>query len=135
MSKAAPSRSRSRINDRTRDVTVLAPLPGDRIAFWIRWLHEGSHSGGIWRFVVFLSGIVPTLLGITGILIWLRQRRQRKLVLAGTRHVAAKKHAPVGDAAPANSSHRRTGTLGNRRNTTRSAKRSVISTDVGNSQM
>ncbi|TXJ11378.1 MAG: PepSY domain-containing protein [Afipia sp.] len=90
------------INDRSGDVSVVQPLSGDRTASWIRWLHEGSHSGEIWRFVVFLSGIMPAVLGVTGILIWLRQRRQRALVKNGTSSVPAKKApAPVSGAAPA----------------------------------
>ncbi|CAN5186256.1 PepSY domain-containing protein [soil metagenome] len=87
------------INDRSGDVSVVEPLSGDRTASWIRWLHEGSHSGEIWRFVVFLSGIMPAVLGVTGILVWLRQRRQRALMTAGTQHGPAK--SPIGDAAPA----------------------------------
>jgi uncharacterized iron-regulated membrane protein len=88
------------VNDRSGAVGTIAPLSGDRVASWIRWLHEGSHSGEIWRFVVFLSGIMPALLGVTGILIWLRQRRQRKLVQAGT-HTVAVKTGAVSSGAPA----------------------------------
>ena len=90
------------INDRSGDVSVVQPLSGDRTASWIRWLHEGSHSGEVWRFIVFLSGIMPAVLGVTGILIWLRQRRQRALIKKNTPHAAANKPSrPVGDAAPA----------------------------------
>lgn len=86
------------INDRSGEVKTIEPLSGDRIASWIRWLHEGSHAGAIWRFVVFLSGIIPAVLGVTGILIWLRQRRQRALIKTG-----APKSTPaaLGDTAPA----------------------------------
>ena len=92
------------INDRGGAVSTIDPLSGDRVASWIRWLHEGSHSGEIWRFVVFVSGIMPALLGITGILIWLRQRRQRALVMANTPRVSTSKSpGSVGDAAPGNS--------------------------------
>ncbi len=87
------------INDRSGNVSVVEPLSGDRTASWIRWLHEGSHSGEVWRFVVFLSGIMPTVLGVTGILVWLRQRRQRALMTARKLHATAR--SPVGDAAPA----------------------------------
>lgn len=86
------------VNDRSGAVTVLEPLQGDRIASWIRWLHEGSHSGEIWRFVVFLSGIMPAVLGVTGILVWLRQRRQRALMKAAR---PSKASNPLGEAAPA----------------------------------
>jgi len=90
------------INDRSGDVSVVQPLSGDRTASWIRWLHEGSHSGEVWRFVVFLSGIMPTVLGVTGILIWLRQRRQRALMKTNAPLAASNKPSrPVGDAAPA----------------------------------
>ncbi|MDO8981901.1 MAG: PepSY-associated TM helix domain-containing protein [Afipia sp.] len=89
------------INDRSGDISVVQPLSGDRTASWIRWLHEGSHSGEVWRFVVFLSGIMPAVLGVTGILVWLRQRRQRALMKTNTPHVPANKSRPVGDAAPA----------------------------------
>lgn len=89
------------INDRSGEVSVVEPLPGDRAASWIRWLHEGSHSGGVWRFVVFLSGIMPAVLGVTGILVWLRQRRQRALIKTATHAFPVKTSAAVGDAAPA----------------------------------
>jgi uncharacterized iron-regulated membrane protein len=90
------------INDRSGAITTVEPLPGDRVAFWIRWLHEGSHAGEIWRFIVFLSGVIPAVLGVTGILVWLRQRRQRKLVKAGPPSTAAKTSAQtVGSASPA----------------------------------
>jgi uncharacterized iron-regulated membrane protein len=90
------------INDRSGDISVAQPLSGDRTASWIRWLHEGSHSGEVWRFVVFLSGIIPAMLGVTGILIWLRQRRQRALMRTKTSHAeASKSPKPIGDAAPA----------------------------------
>jgi uncharacterized iron-regulated membrane protein len=71
------------VNDKTGAVSTVQPLTGDRIGFWIRWLHEGSHAGEVWRFIVFVTGVMPALLGVTGIILWLRQRRQRKLIHAG----------------------------------------------------
>lgn len=89
------------INDRSGAVSPVEPPSGDRVAFWIRSLHEGSNAGAIWRLVAFVSGLMPAALGITGILVWLRQRRQRRM-MTGTRHVAARKPSrSVGDAAPA----------------------------------
>jgi uncharacterized iron-regulated membrane protein len=61
---------------------VPDPLAGDRAAQWIRWLHEGSHSGTVWRVIVFLTGVFPPIFAFTGVLMWLRGRRQRK-ALAG----------------------------------------------------
>ena len=54
------------------------PLSGDRAAAWIRWIHEGSHSGPVWAVVVTLTGIFPTIFAVTGIIMWLRKRSDRK---------------------------------------------------------
>lgn len=54
------------------------PLAGDRAAQWIRWLHEGSNSGPLWRIVVLLTGLAPPVFALTGVLMWLRGRRQRR---------------------------------------------------------
>ena len=63
------------VDDRTDAVTVVKPMAGDRIAQWIRWIHEGSHAGALWQTVVFLCGLLPSLFAITGLMIWLRSRR------------------------------------------------------------
>src|SRR6188474_3186868 len=63
---------------------AAAPLSGDRAASWIRWIHEGSHSGTVWAIFVTLTGIFPTIFAITGIIMWLRKRSDRK-ELAGKR--------------------------------------------------
>lgn len=53
----------------------------------MRDLHEGAPSmGPIWRAIVFLGGLVPAALGITGITMWVRTRRWRG-------HVARRKRA------------------------------------------
>ena len=57
---------------------MIAPQPGDRATAWIRWIHEGSHSGPIWAVIVFLTGIFPTVFAVTGITMWLRKRADRK---------------------------------------------------------
>jgi uncharacterized iron-regulated membrane protein len=63
------------VEDRTGTAHLLVPQTGDRIAQWIRWIHEGSHSGPVWQALVFACGILPAILVITGLLIWLRSRR------------------------------------------------------------
>jgi len=54
------------------------PLSGDRAASWVRWIHEGSRGGSVWAIVVTLTGIFPTIFAITGIIMWLRKRSDRK---------------------------------------------------------
>jgi len=66
------------VDDRTGAVERLPrALAGDRAAQWMRWIHEGSHSGPIWRFVVFLTGIFPVVFVVTGAIMWWRGRRDR----------------------------------------------------------
>jgi uncharacterized iron-regulated membrane protein len=84
------------INDRSGTVSTVEPLAGDRIAFWIRWLHEGSHAGAIWRLIVFVTGLMPAVLGVTGILVWLRQRRQRALMKGSNHGQLVSANAPSG---------------------------------------
>ncbi len=67
------------IGDRSGKASpVVAPQSGDRAASWIRWIHEGSHSGAIWAAIVFLTGVFPTIFAITGVIMWLRKRAARK---------------------------------------------------------
>jgi uncharacterized iron-regulated membrane protein len=67
------------VDDRTGAVQQLPdPLAGDRAAQWMRWIHEGSHSGAVWQVLVFLTGILPTALMVTGIIMWLRGRHSRR---------------------------------------------------------
>ena len=69
------------VDDRSGNVERLpGPLAGDRAAQWIRWIHEGSHSGPIWQFAVFLTGIFPLVFAVTGVIMWWRGRRTRKEV-------------------------------------------------------
>jgi uncharacterized iron-regulated membrane protein len=53
-------------------------LSGDRAAQWMRWLHEGSRGGSVWKAIVFLTGVLPAVFGVTGLMMWLRGRRNRK---------------------------------------------------------
>jgi uncharacterized iron-regulated membrane protein len=67
------------VDDRSGNVERQpSPLSGDRAAQWIRWIHEGSHSGQIWQFAVFLTGVFPLVFAVTGVIMWWRGRRMRK---------------------------------------------------------
>jgi uncharacterized iron-regulated membrane protein len=56
------------------------PLAGNRAAQWIRWIHDGSRGSEVWRFVVFLTGVFPAIFAVTGLMMWLRARRNRRRV-------------------------------------------------------
>ena len=45
----------------------------------IRLLHAGNDAPMIWRVVLFIVGLVPTIMGLTGLVIWLRTRRRPEL--------------------------------------------------------
>jgi uncharacterized iron-regulated membrane protein len=45
----------------------------------MRKIHDGADLG-LWRPVIFLAGIAPAVLGVTGLVMWLR-RRARRLAL------------------------------------------------------
>ena len=67
------------INDRTGALRRLPdPLAGNRAAQWIRWVHDGSRGGPVWRFVVFLTGVFPVVFAVTGLMMWWRGRRIRQ---------------------------------------------------------
>jgi uncharacterized iron-regulated membrane protein len=65
------------VDDRSGTTTARQPLAGDRVAAWIRWIHEGSRGGAIWQVVVFLCGIFPLVFAVTGTAIWLQRRARR----------------------------------------------------------
>jgi hypothetical protein len=43
----------------------------------MRRLHDGTGMGALWQTIIFLGGIVPAILAVTGIVMWLRSRGWR----------------------------------------------------------
>ena len=83
------------VEDRSGSTRRVEPLSGDRVALWIRWIHEGSHSGTIWQVLVFVCGVLPTLLTVTGVLIWLRSRKAKRAL--GPKSQACRRSTPRSD--------------------------------------
>ena len=54
---------------------------------WMRPVHQGS-LGTIWRFLVFLSGLVPALFVVTGIIMWWKKRQRHVPMTMMTDEVA-----------------------------------------------
>ncbi len=67
------------IDDATGAVSPAPNLDGPSRAVhrWIHRLHGGEQTGLVWRVVITVAGLAPTLLGVTGILVWLRRRRTK----------------------------------------------------------
>lgn len=55
---------------------------GDPVMRLMREVHEGSEPGEPWRIIVFIAGFAPALLGVTGIVMWLRRLRRQKALHA-----------------------------------------------------
>jgi uncharacterized iron-regulated membrane protein len=53
-----------------------APKPETLARTMRRW-HDGTGMGVVWQIVIFLGGIIPAALSITGIIIWWRSRAPR----------------------------------------------------------
>jgi uncharacterized iron-regulated membrane protein len=66
--------SDGRVTDITRHATGSAE---SKFYAWQLPLHNGSAFGLVGRIAVFLSGLAPLMLAITGLLIYLRKRRAR----------------------------------------------------------
>jgi uncharacterized iron-regulated membrane protein len=47
------------------------------IARLMRRLHDGTGMGAIWQAIIFVGGILPAALAVTGIIMWARARRWR----------------------------------------------------------
>ncbi len=50
--------------------------PSTTFMGWQRPLHDGT-VGGIWRFLVFLSGLLPAVFVFTGVVMWAKKRKAR----------------------------------------------------------
>ena len=62
------------------DATALPPEPPrpETLARTMRRWHDGTDMGTVWQIVIFLGGIIPALLSVTGIIIWWRARKRRR---------------------------------------------------------
>jgi uncharacterized iron-regulated membrane protein len=58
--------------------------PPQRSAFltWARHIHDGTDQGPVWQTIIVLAGIAPAVLGITGLIMWLRRRARRRALAA-----------------------------------------------------
>lgn len=69
------------------------PGGGNPIARLMRRLHDGTGMGIVWQTIIFLGGIIPALLAVTGIIMWWRARNWRKAL--ATKQRARRNLAPA----------------------------------------
>jgi uncharacterized iron-regulated membrane protein len=82
--------------DPYRGKVLLVRDNSERFLAWMRPVHDGSLSGplgSIWRFLVFLSGLVPSLFVVTGIIMWWKKRQRHVPMTAMTEDMAAEEVA------------------------------------------
>ena len=49
----------------------------ETLARLMRRIHDGTGMGLIWQWVIFLGGIFPAVLTVTGVIMWWRARKWR----------------------------------------------------------
>lgn len=55
----------------------LSPAKPETLARTMRRIHDGTGMPVLWQIIIFIGGILPVALAVTGILMWLRTRRRR----------------------------------------------------------
>lgn len=75
--KVALEQGEAEIADATGAVTVKPPRP-ETVARTMRRWHDGTGMGPVWQAIIFLGGIIPAVLAITGITMWANSRKWRK---------------------------------------------------------
>lgn len=61
-----------------RDRAAAQPAAGDAFSRLMRQLHDGTDMGLVWQIVIFVGGIVPAVLTVTGVIMWWRRRGAKK---------------------------------------------------------
>lgn len=55
----------------------------DPLSAWMRRVHDGADMGLVWQTIVVLTGLAPTLLSLTGLVMWLRRRARTRAIQRG----------------------------------------------------
>jgi uncharacterized iron-regulated membrane protein len=70
------------VDDRTAEASPPRPLQPETTARLMRRIHDGNGMGALWQTIIFIAGLVPALLAVTGIMMWFAFRRRK--LRAGT---------------------------------------------------
>ncbi|MGE0828659.1 MAG: PepSY-associated TM helix domain-containing protein [Hyphomonadaceae bacterium] len=78
------------INISVADATGAAKLPepraeaaGDGVPMLMRRIHDGVGMGIVWQTIIFVGGIGPVILAVTGFVMWMRRRARRRALKHG----------------------------------------------------
>ena len=67
-----------KVDDASGEVTPARPAQPETLARTMRRWHDGTGMGAVWQVIIFVGGIIPALLAVTGIIMWLRTRGWRR---------------------------------------------------------
>jgi uncharacterized iron-regulated membrane protein len=62
------------VNDTNGAVTPPRPPRPETTARLMRRLHDGTGMGLFWQIIIFIGGIIPAILAVTGLVMWWRSR-------------------------------------------------------------
>ncbi len=71
-----------KVADDTGTAVAAPARAGGGVALLVRRLHDGTGMGPVWQAMIFLGGILPAVLAVTGIIMWWRARGWRAAVAA-----------------------------------------------------
>lgn len=82
-----------RVDDHTGEIKQgreggqMGGMPGgpqaDPLSRLMRQIHDGHDTGPVWQLLIVLAGLAPTILGISGTIMWLQRRKLRKMIRQG----------------------------------------------------
>ncbi len=75
--KIGLEKGEAEVADATGAVTVKPQRPETFARTMRRW-HDGTGMGTVWQVVIFLGGLIPVALAVTGITMWVGSRKWRK---------------------------------------------------------
>ena len=52
----------------------------DPVSRFMRQVHDGNEMGLVWQTIIFLGGIAPAVLSVTGVVMWLRRRARKRAI-------------------------------------------------------
>ena len=65
------------VADATGTAKPPKPPQPETTARLMRRIHDGTGTGRLWQVIIFVGGIIPAALAVTGIIMWLNVRRRR----------------------------------------------------------
>jgi uncharacterized iron-regulated membrane protein len=67
------------VDDKSREVKTPGPgaSTADSTARLMRWIHDGTNMGFVWQLFVFVTGLLPAIMAVTGLIMWLHKRKRR----------------------------------------------------------